>query len=78
MGLVPWPSHLCVHTACGNISHPAKSPLEGKCWLNSCLGIEPSENVMWNVSLWLKDNGEVGLASTWYFPPPIKAIIRSV
>ena len=46
MDLVPWLSRLCVHTACGRISHLAMSPLEGKCWLNRCLGIEPSENVI--------------------------------
>jgi hypothetical protein len=78
MGLVPWLSHLCVHTACGSISHSAMSPLEGECWLNRRLGIEPSKNVMWTGSLWFKDNGNVGHAPTWYFPPPIQAILRSV
>ena len=78
MGLVPWLSHLYAHTACGSISYPTMSPLEGMCWLNNYLGIEPSENVMWIGSLWLKDNGEVGHALTWYFPQPIQAIIRSI
>jgi hypothetical protein len=45
MGLVPWLSRLRVYPACGRISHLAVSPLEGKCWLNGHLGIEPSENV---------------------------------
>jgi hypothetical protein len=72
MDLVPWLSHLCVDTACGSFSHPPMSPLEGKCWLNRHLGIEPSENVVWIGSLWLKDNGEVGHAQHGTFPHPFR------